>query len=194
VVHSGVRRWRVVRGRQQGEVCRSGTEARSSQDKVHAAGQPYRTLTRQLNSRRQLEAAIAGFEVQKNNIDAEIAELRAILTGSSETVADQAPAKRKGRKVSAAAIKRMSEAQKLRRAKIKANSQAAPKSKATNPAKTARAKPHFSAAARKALSEAMKKRWAAKKRRADSPRRRRRRLRTRRRHSPLFRCEAQTAA
>ena len=52
-----------------------------------------------------IEAAIAGFEAQKKSIDAEIAELRAMLTGSSETVADQAPAKRKGRKLSAAAIK-----------------------------------------------------------------------------------------
>ncbi len=107
-----------------------------------------------------IEAAIAGFEGQKKSIDAEIAELRAILTGSSEPGADQAPAKRKGRKLSAAAIKRMSEAQKLRWAKIRGESKAAPEAKATKPA---RPKPHFSAAARKALSEAMKKRWAAKK-------------------------------
>ncbi len=107
-----------------------------------------------------IDAAIAGFEVQKKSIDAEIAELRAMLNGSAEAVADQPTAKRKGRKLSAAAIKRMSEAQKLRWAKIRGESNAAPESK---PAKTTRPKPHFSAAARKALSDAMKKRWATKK-------------------------------
>ncbi len=110
-----------------------------------------------------IEAAIAGFEGQKKSIDAEIAELRAILTGSSEPGADQAPAKRKGRKLSAAAIKRMSEAQKLRWAKIRDESKAAPEASVTKTARTARPKPHFSVGARKALSDDMKKRWAAQK-------------------------------
>jgi hypothetical protein len=95
-------------------------------------------------------------------IDAEIAELRAILTGNSETVADQAPPKRKGRTLSAA-VKRMSEAQKLRWAKIRDESKAAPEASVTKTARTARPKPHFSVAARKALSDDMKKRWAAQK-------------------------------
>ncbi|MGO4884097.1 MAG: hypothetical protein ACLP59_25250 [Bryobacteraceae bacterium] len=107
-----------------------------------------------------IEAAIAGFEAQKKSIDAEIAELRGMLTAAPEGSAEQAPAKQKRRKFSAAAIKRMREAQKLRWAKIKGKSKAAPEA---TPAKTARPKPHFSAAARKALSDAMKKRWAAKK-------------------------------
>ena len=110
-----------------------------------------------------IDAAIAGFQAQKKSIDAEIAELRAMLTGSAETGADQAPAKRKGRKLSPAAIKRLSEGQKLRWAKIRGESKAAPGAKAPKTAKTARPKPHFSAAARKALSEAMKNRWAAKR-------------------------------
>ena len=53
-------------------------------------------------------------------------------------------AKRKGRKLSAAAIKRMSEAQKLRWAKIKGAAKAAPEAKPTEPAKAARPKQHFS--------------------------------------------------
>jgi hypothetical protein len=105
-----------------------------------------------------IEAAIAGFEAQKKSIDAEIAELRAMLTGSSETVA-QAPAKGKRRKFSAAAIKRMREAQKLRWAKIRGESTAAPKT----PSEVAKPKGGITAAGRKALSIAMKKRWAAKK-------------------------------
>ena len=85
-----------------------------------------RTLQMPKLSKPIIEAAIAGFEVQKKSIDGEIADLRAMLTGSSEAVADQAPAKRKGRKVSVAAIKRMSEAQKLRWAKIRGESKATP--------------------------------------------------------------------
>ena len=58
-----------------------------------------------------IEAAIAGFEAQKKSIDAEIAELRGMLTAAPEGSAEQAPAKQKRRKFSAAAIKRMREAQ-----------------------------------------------------------------------------------
>ena len=54
----------------------------------------------------------------------------------------------------------MREAQQLRWAKIKGESPAPAKKAAV---KAARPKPKFSAAARKALSVAMKKRWAAKK-------------------------------
>jgi len=66
-----------------------------------------------------IEAAIAGFEAQKKNIDAQIAELRTMLNGAPVSSADEAPAKRKRRTLSAASIKRMSEAQKLRWAKIR---------------------------------------------------------------------------
>jgi hypothetical protein len=108
-----------------------------------------------------IQAAIDGFEAQKHRIDAQIAELRAMLTGSSETVAGQTPAKRKRRKLSAAAIKRMSAAQKLRWAKIKGEASAAPAKAAA--AKKAKPKGGLTAAGRRALSIAMKKRWAAKK-------------------------------
>ncbi|MGA2133768.1 MAG: hypothetical protein ABSH50_15855 [Bryobacteraceae bacterium] len=107
-----------------------------------------------------IEAAINGFEAQKKSIDAQIAELRAMLSGTPRASAAEVPAKPRRRKFSAAAKKRMREAQRLRWAKIRGESKSASETKA---AKTAKPKPHFSAAARKALSDAMKKRWAAKK-------------------------------
>jgi len=107
-----------------------------------------------------IEAAIAGFEAQKRSIDGQMAELRAMLAGSSATEADQASAKPKRRKFSAAVIKRMREAQKLRWAKIRGEASAA---SAKTPSKTAKPKGGITAAGRKALSIAMKKRWAAKK-------------------------------
>jgi len=82
------------------------------------------------------------------------------LSGTPTGSADEAPAKRKRRKLSAASIKRMREGQKLRWARIRGESPAAP---AKTPSKTAKAKGGITAAGRKALSIAMKKRWAAKK-------------------------------
>ena len=105
-----------------------------------------------------IEAAIAGFEAQKKAIDGQIAELRGMLTGAPEPT-EAAPAKGTRRKFSAAARKRMREAQQARWAKIRGES-AAP---AKTPAKTAKPKRQLSAAGRKAISAAMKKRWAEKK-------------------------------
>jgi hypothetical protein len=105
-----------------------------------------------------IEAAIAGFEAQKKSIDAQIAELRGMLTGAP-VAADEAPARGTRRKFSAAARKRMREAQKARWAKIRGESAAPAKA----PAKAAKQKSGITAAGRKALSIAMKKRWAAKK-------------------------------
>jgi len=106
-----------------------------------------------------IQAAIDGFEAQKKTIDAQIAELRAMLTGAPETSAEAVPAKGTRRKFSAAARKRMREAQKLRWARIKGESGAPAKTDA----KAAKPKRGLTAAGRKALSVAMKKRWAAKK-------------------------------
>jgi len=106
-----------------------------------------------------IQAAIDGFEAQKKNIDAQIAELRAMLTGAPESAAEDAPAKGTRRKFSAASRRRMREAQQLRWAKIKGES-LAPAKTATKAAKPKRG---ITAAGRKALSIAMKKRWAAKK-------------------------------
>jgi hypothetical protein len=110
-----------------------------------------------------IEAAIAGFDAQKKSIDAQIAELRGMLTGTSERSAEEAPAKGTRRKFSAASRKRMREAQKLRWAKIKSKSAAPAKKAAVKAVKPAKPKRKLSAAGRKAFSEAVKKRWAAKK-------------------------------
>src|SRR5580704_10336630 len=60
-----------------------------------------------------LAAAIEGFEDQKKRIDAQIAEIRRLLTGgAAEPAAKTEPGKR--RKVSAAGRKRMAEAQRKR--------------------------------------------------------------------------------
>jgi hypothetical protein len=104
-----------------------------------------------------IEAAIAGFEAQKKSIDAQITELRGMLTNGAES-AEETPAKTTRRKFSAATRKRMREAQLLRWAKMRGES--APAKKA---AKTVKPKGGITAAGRKALSIAMKKRWAAKK-------------------------------
>jgi hypothetical protein len=106
-----------------------------------------------------IEAAIHGFEAQKHRIDAQIAELRGILTGAPKSSADERPAKGTRRKFSAAARKRMREAQQLRWAKVKSESSAPAKT----PAKKSKPKRKISAAGRKAIAEAQKKRWAAKK-------------------------------
>jgi hypothetical protein len=111
-----------------------------------------------------IEAAIYGFEAKKKDIDVQIAELRAMMTGASESSAKEPPAKGTRRKFTAAARKRMREAQQLRWAKIKCES-SAPAAKAPTKTTTKSGKPKrgLTAAGRKALSIAMKKRWAAKK-------------------------------
>lgn len=102
-----------------------------------------------------IEAAIDGFEAQKQRINAQIAELRAMLADTSETSAEEVPAKGKRRKFSLAARKRMKEAQQLRWAKIRGES--------GTTIKSAKPKRRLSAAGREAIAAAMRKRWAAKK-------------------------------
>jgi hypothetical protein len=108
-----------------------------------------------------IEAAIAGFEGQKKRIDAQIAELRAMLTGTATGAAPTGSTKgsRGGRrKFSAAALRNMRKAQKQRWAKAKGATPTTVEAKA--PAKPKR---KMSAAGRKAIAAAQKKRWAAKK-------------------------------
>jgi hypothetical protein len=104
-----------------------------------------------------IAAAIEGFESQKARLDQQIAELRAMLPGGAAetTVTPQAPG-RKRRKFSAAARKRMQEAQQRRWANIRAVSE---------PATPVPAKPkgRLSKAGKAAIVAALKKRWAAKK-------------------------------
>src|ERR1035441_9885536 len=71
-----------------------------------------------------ISAAILGFEEQKRHIDANIAELRAILSGdSAKSTVKPEPTKHKRRKVSAAGRARIAEAQRKRWAESKAPSQ-----------------------------------------------------------------------
>ena len=111
-----------------------------------------------------ITAAIEGFEGQKTRIDQQIIELRAILSGGAteitNTPEDAALGKRGGRrKFSAAARKRMAEAQKARWAAIKGTSEQ-PEAVTQEPTK---AKRKMSAAGRKAIGDATRKRWAMKK-------------------------------
>ena len=71
-----------------------------------------------------ITAAIEGFEAQKTRIDAQIAELQAVLTGGSTGPAakPESPT-RKRKKFSAASRRKMAMAQKARWAKIKAESE-----------------------------------------------------------------------
>ncbi len=112
-----------------------------------------RTLTPEI-----VNAAIMGMEAQKDNLDAKIAQLRAMLNGGSATpeiTPESEPTKRK--KFSAAARQRMKEAQQLRWAKIRGES--VPSALATP--EPVKAKRKLSASGRAAIVAATKKRWAA---------------------------------
>jgi hypothetical protein len=105
-----------------------------------------------------LNATIEGFEQQKLRIDAQIAELRAMLPGDrTEPAATEDAPKVHRRKMSAAARKRMSDAQRKRWAGSKGPSESSPEAVAPKP------KRKLSSAGRAAIVAALKKRWAAKK-------------------------------
>src|SRR5262245_30759803 len=106
-----------------------------------------------------ITAAIEGFESQKRHIDDQIAELRAMLSGGrmSTTATPEAPT-RKRRKFSAAARRRMKEAQQLRWAKIRGESEV---SAPTTP-EPAKPKRRISEEGMKRIIAATKKRWALK--------------------------------
>src|SRR5438093_2549811 len=109
---------------------------------------PTQRLTPQI-----ISAAIDGFEAKKVRIDAQIAELRAMLNGRpASTAATAETPNRKRRKMSAAGRARIAAAQKARWAKLKG--------KRAGSAKTAKPKRKLSAAGRKAIIAATKKRWA----------------------------------
>ena len=103
-----------------------------------------------------VRAAIDGFTAQKAHLNQRIAELREMLNGGpAKHGAASEPAPRKGRKFSAAALRRMREAQRLRWAKIRVESKpAAPATaKATKPKRT------ISPEGLKRIIAATKKRW-----------------------------------
>ena len=107
-----------------------------------------------------ITAAIDGFEAQKNRIDTQIVALRAMLAGDGAARATEAavqPVTRKRRKLSAAARKRIGDAQRKRWAASRKPSHPIQSISAEPP----RQKRHLSAAGRRAIIAATKKRWAA---------------------------------
>jgi hypothetical protein len=111
--------------------------------------------TRQLTAA-ILDAAIEGFEAQKRRIDEQIAQVRQLQNGHSPATTTSEPQKRTRRKMSAAARKRMGEAQRKRWAVAKGGAETVSKA-------TAKPRRELSAAGRAAIVAALKKRWAAKK-------------------------------
>src|SRR5215831_9263103 len=107
-------------------------------------------------SKEVLTAAIEGFIEQKKRIDAQIADIRQMMSGGSANRA--APAK-KVRRVSAAARARISAAQRKRWAETQQES----RSQTANLAAPipVRKKRRLSAAGRLAIIAATKRRWAA---------------------------------
>jgi hypothetical protein len=98
-----------------------------------------------------VEAAIQGFEAQKQRIDAQIAELRALL--AARPAATEPKSGKAAWKLSAAAKDSIREAQRLRWAKTTGEAVPAPASP----------KRRLSEAGRKVIIAATKKRWAAKR-------------------------------
>jgi hypothetical protein len=99
-----------------------------------------------------IAAAIAGFEEQKKRLNAQIAELRQMLSPGAPDGTAPTP---KRRRMSAAARSRIAAAQRKRWATSRKQAGAAPSSA------PARKKRKLSAAGRKAIIEATKRRWAA---------------------------------
>jgi hypothetical protein len=119
---------------------------------------PTRKLTAEI-----LAAAIEGFEAQKRRIDLQIADLRQMLTGgSSEEAAPWEVPKGKRRKMSAAARKRIGDAQQKRWAESKRASEPS-QTAAPSEAPKQKRKRRLSAAGKAAIVAALKKRWAAKR-------------------------------
>ena len=101
-----------------------------------------------------ITAAIQGFESQKGQIDAQIAELRAMLNGRTAVASTEAATPRKRRAMSAAARKRIAAAQRKRWAEAKKGTTSG------SPAAAPKRKRRLSAAGRRRIIEATKKRWA----------------------------------
>ena len=100
-------------------------------------------------------AAIAGLELQKTQIDSQIAELRNVLDGR-RTSPSAMPSEtgRPRKKFSAATRRKMAAAQRARYAKLNQDSE-------PTEAATKKPKRKMSAAGRRAISIATRKRWAA---------------------------------
>jgi hypothetical protein len=102
-------------------------------------------------------AAIAGFELQKSQIDSQISELRSMLDTDRTGPAEESWTIKPRKKRSLAVRRKMAAAQRARYAKLKSGSEPA------QPVSAKRKKRKLSAAGRKNISEATKRRWAAVK-------------------------------
>jgi hypothetical protein len=122
-----------------------------------------------------LKAALVGYEQQRSEIETRIAELRRQLGGRWSSVptgsADGRQPAREPRTMSAAARKRIAEAQRKRWAAYhKAEKpEAGKKTVAVQKAAAPSAERRMSAAARKRISDATKKRWAAYRAKKTAP-------------------------
>ena len=105
-----------------------------------------------------LNAAIEGFEAQKSRIDARIAEIRQMLGVDRTGPGTAAEPQKRKRKMSAAARKRIGDAQRKRWAESKKQAES-PSERPTREAPKPKRK--LSAAGRKRIIEATKRRWAA---------------------------------
>src|ERR1035437_4096020 len=104
-----------------------------------------------------ITAAIEGFESQKIRIDQQISELKAMLSGGpAEASAAPAPTARKRKRFSAAARKRMKEAQQRRWAKTRGESRPPVPAATPEPPKSKR---RISEEGMKRIVAATKKRW-----------------------------------
>ena len=110
---------------------------------------------------RLLELALKGLEAERARIENEITEIRNQLNhrATVETVEVGMPRRRKRRKMSAAARKRISEGMKRRYAAMRQPGQNVQQGKQSQSG-------GLTATGRKKLSEMMKARWAAKKKAA----------------------------
>src|SRR5260370_41705511 len=99
-------------------------------------------------------AAIAGLELQKTQIDSQIAELGTILNEGRSEPAVMPSETGKRKKFSLASRRKMAAAQRARYARLRGDSE---------PTEAATTKPRrkMSAAGRKAIAAAAKKRWKA---------------------------------
>src|ERR1035441_1528338 len=102
-----------------------------------------------------INAAVEGFEQQKLRIDAQIAELRQMLTGTPTATAATPEVPKGKRRMSAAARKRIGDAQRKRWAESKKAAEPAPA--------TSKPKRKLSKAGRAAIVAALKKPRVAKR-------------------------------
>lgn len=124
-------------------------------------------MPNQMLSHKILSAALAGLEAQRDQVDSQIAEVRRMLRarpepaaadGTPQTAAPQTPGRRRG--MSAAARRRIAEAQRKRWEAYHQAQQAPSTAKKAAGKPAARAKRRISVAGRKAIADAARKRWA----------------------------------